>query len=513
MPVSTQVEDNEKDVYDSVGVVEVDPTAEIPKDKLDQAERDKALALLNNVHVEFDPESDAAKRVLRKIDTHILPLLVLTQFLQNLDKASMSYAAVLGLRTDLKLTANEYSWLGSIVYFGFLIFEVPTHFILQRVPIAKYISILVILWGATVVCSAATTNFGGMAACRFLLGVFEATTQTVIVLVTGSWYRPSEQIARIAVWYSMAGAGQIFGGLLSYGMYHAPRFGWEGIFVVCGGVTIVHGVVLFLRLAASPTTAKFLSEEEKVIALERLRSARTGTESWGFSKVQAREALLDVRTYLIFILLFCTGLPNGGVNAFAPTLIAGFGFTVEQTTLLAMAPGGSQLLSIALAVFMGKTRLGRAWSSAFFLLVGMMGVILMLKLEESNRVGRYIGLLLFYWYAAAPYFILNFLASSVSGMTKKIIFNLSYSLGYCIGNIVGPQTYRAQDAPNYYPAKYTMLGVLPVAALMMICFWAEHYRLNRRNAKLQAEGNIETIANSEFLDLTDKQQHLFRYPY
>lgn len=79
------------------------------------ASRDKALQLLAQKHVSFDPNSEETKRVRRKIDRHIMPLIFTVYLLQLLDKNSLSFAAIMGIKNSAHLTASQYSWLGSIV--------------------------------------------------------------------------------------------------------------------------------------------------------------------------------------------------------------------------------------------------------------------------------------------------------------------------------------------------------------------------------------------------------------
>lgn len=76
---------------------------------------DKALNLLTGHHIDFDPNSAEAKRLLRKIDWRIMPMVFSVYLLQLMDKNSLSFAAVMGIRTDTNLTPPQYSWLGSIV--------------------------------------------------------------------------------------------------------------------------------------------------------------------------------------------------------------------------------------------------------------------------------------------------------------------------------------------------------------------------------------------------------------
>jgi ACS family allantoate permease-like MFS transporter len=80
-----------------------------------QAAKDKALALLSTHHVAFDSNSAEAKRVLRKIDMRIMPMVFTIYLLQLMDKNSLSFAAVMGIKADTHLTPSQYSWLGSIV--------------------------------------------------------------------------------------------------------------------------------------------------------------------------------------------------------------------------------------------------------------------------------------------------------------------------------------------------------------------------------------------------------------
>lgn len=86
---------------------------------------------------EIDPQE--AKRVLRKIDRHLLPLLMMTYMLQFLDKSSINFASVYGLRDGTKLNGQDYSWLGSIFYFGYLFSQYPAGYLLQRLPMGKFI--------------------------------------------------------------------------------------------------------------------------------------------------------------------------------------------------------------------------------------------------------------------------------------------------------------------------------------------------------------------------------------
>jgi MFS family permease len=114
----------------------------------------------------------------------------------------MAYAAVYGLKTDTNLQGQEYSWLGSIFYFGYLGMEFPALWFLTKIPIGKYVGVMLFCWGACLCGMAGCNNFAGLAAVRFLLGVFEAGILPCFMVLTSVWYSRNEQPIRTALWYN-----------------------------------------------------------------------------------------------------------------------------------------------------------------------------------------------------------------------------------------------------------------------------------------------------------------------
>lgn len=87
------------------------------------------------------------KRVLRKTDLYLMPLFCFLYACQFMDKNSTSYASVMGLRTDLNMVGDQYSWCGTAFYLGYLVFEFPVSTLLQRFPVSKTVSFFIVLWG------------------------------------------------------------------------------------------------------------------------------------------------------------------------------------------------------------------------------------------------------------------------------------------------------------------------------------------------------------------------------
>lgn len=100
------------------------------------ADGDTAMTLFDDpdeLHEEIDPVE--ARKLLWKIDFMILPYLAVCYAFFYIDKTTLSYAAIFGIRDDLNLHGTQYNWLSSIFYFGFLAWAFPTNFLMQRLPI------------------------------------------------------------------------------------------------------------------------------------------------------------------------------------------------------------------------------------------------------------------------------------------------------------------------------------------------------------------------------------------
>ncbi|KAG9636468.1 putative MFS allantoate transporter, partial [Aureobasidium melanogenum] len=86
--------------------------------------------------IELDEATN--KRLLRKIDWNLMPVMCIVYGLNYLDKTTLSYASVMGIKKDTHLEGLDYQWLSSMFYFGYLAWEYPTNRLLQRLPLGKY---------------------------------------------------------------------------------------------------------------------------------------------------------------------------------------------------------------------------------------------------------------------------------------------------------------------------------------------------------------------------------------
>ena len=287
--------------------IEAPETTSVPRNHESDTKWDKAAKLLEESghSTELTPENNS--KILRKIDLHILPIILAIYFLQSLDKTTLAYGSVFGLIDKTHLHGLEYSWLGSVVYLAQLVCQPLVAFLLVKVPLGKFLAVSIVCWGTVLSAMTAAGNFPSLLVCRMLLGAFESGLAPAFIALTQMWYRRREQPLRLGAWYAMNGITNIFGSLLSWGLGHigsdklAP---YQIIFLFCGLITVCFsGVVLFF-LPDSPLTAKFLDGDEKLLAVERLRANQQGIDNSVWKWDHVKEAVLELKTWMwLFMLL------------------------------------------------------------------------------------------------------------------------------------------------------------------------------------------------------------------
>lgn len=197
---------------------------------------------------------------------------------------------------------------------------------MNYVPLGRFVIVTSIGWAIVLFCTAAATNFPGMMAVRFFLGMSEAGISPAYVLITGTWYRKNEIPLRITLWYCGNGFAIILQSFIAYGIGHIDNTGipvWRWFFIIFGVVGIGWSIVLYLWMPDSPVTARFLSERERLIAVERLRENRTGVSNPGFNKDELKEALLDIKVWYGFFYSIACVVPTTAVANFGGLIIKG----------------------------------------------------------------------------------------------------------------------------------------------------------------------------------------------
>ncbi|CAE6505530.1 unnamed protein product [Rhizoctonia solani] len=511
-------------------------------------DKDAAAVFLADLNVqgelsEIDPEAE--RRLLRKIDLLLMPLLTMSYGLQYYDKAIFSSASVFGLLQDMDLivtsgnppvsSTTRFSTATAAFYWGFLAASYPMSHLLQKFPVGKTLSLMVILWGVVVMLTVVVTSYPGIVVQRVFLGVIESAVSPGFVIISSMWYKRSEQPIRIGIWYSATGLFSIFSGAVNYGIgksaQNARLETWKYMYIFAGSWTIVWGILLLFLLPDNPMSARLFSLEERQLAVRRLRDNMTGVESKKFKRSQFIEAITDIKIWIFMLMGAALYVTNGGVTAFGAQIVKSFGYSSLKTILM-LTPGGA---TTAVSIYITGWIAAR-WKSSRTLLIPitcmpvMVGAIMIWKYDWSHRGPLLVGYYLLAIFGAPYVLLLSLSTANVAGHTKKTFSAAAIFIGYNVGNIVAPYLIDTTTRAEHYPKAWiSIIVVMVFSSLASLVLRAMYVAENRKRDNVARQRATRSEYDDEkhgdddqrmdnreaegaaWGDLTDKQNPYFRY--
>ncbi|KAL5312818.1 hypothetical protein ACEPPN_019244 [Leptodophora sp. 'Broadleaf-Isolate-01'] len=433
------------------------------------------------------------KRVRWKIDFIILPIFLITQALQFMDKTALNYANLFGYKQALNLKGQEFNYLSAMVYAGYFFGQYPCGWLIGRFPAQKVIGISCLLWGGTVLIMTRCRTYQSALAVRFFMGVFEA-----------------------AVTPSSLGWGGIIGSYISMGVSKLPEDlipeRWELIFFILGGATCLWAFVIYFVLPDAPSNARFLSERERIIAVKRVAGNETGIKNKEFVVKQAIGAFFDPKALLIFISVFAAAIPNGVVNSFSTIIIRDLGFSTTKTPELKSVGDAVQIIALliggTITLNVPNSRLLTATAANIICTVC---AALMAYLPRSNTWGR----LVCFWMVNAQSVgftvSLTTVSSNMAGYTHRSMASAMIFTAYCWGNFAGPFVVKPSEAPDYPTATAGLLAGYSIKFGCHLALLAYMFFTNRYRDRKHGPANKESSNEAGMQDKTEFENKDFRY--
>ncbi|KAJ5209320.1 hypothetical protein N7449_003699 [Penicillium cf. viridicatum] len=275
--------------------------------------------------VEFDKAAESRLRL--KIDLYIVPTVAIMYLFCFIDRANVGNAKLAGFDKDLSLVGYDYNAVLSIFFIAYIIFEIPSNLMCKWIGPGWWLPGITLGFGICSVATAFVNDMSSASGIRFLLGVFEAGLLPGIAYYLSRWYRRSELAFRLSLYLVMAPLAGAFGGLLASGILMLDHFGslrsWRMIFAIEGIVTIGIGLIAFFTLTDRPETARWLSQEEKELAIARVKSERVGVTEV-LDKLDVAKTLRGIFspvTLITGIIFMLNNITVQGLSLFAPTIV------------------------------------------------------------------------------------------------------------------------------------------------------------------------------------------------
>ncbi|KAL2106942.1 hypothetical protein VUR80DRAFT_5922 [Thermomyces stellatus] len=470
------------------------------------------------------PES-RKKAVVRKIDIRLVPLLTFLYLFSFIDRANIGNAKIEGLEDDLKITPQQYNIALSVFFIPYIVFEVPSNYILTKFKKpSTYIGGIIVAWGTVMTLMGIVQNFGGLVAARFMLGVTEAGFFPGAVYIISQWYLPNEIQTRIAIFYSASALAGAISGLLAFAIARMDGVGglngWRWIFLLEGIATVLAGLLCFFFLIDSPETSAWLEDDEvRFLRLRRLaqvgmvqkkKTAGKKTVEWKI----LRSVLTDWQIYFQALIYISSTVPNYGMKFTMPQIIKNMGYKSSNAQLLTIPPYCAGAISAFLSAMFADRF---TWRMPFIVgplsvLVTALAILFSFSSDVKGHVAAmYVGVVLAQigTYPLLPG-ISSWIGNNLAPSWKRSI-GLAWLLAAGnIGSLIGTNIFLDREGPRYPTGYGTSLGIIclamVVACVLEFCFWT----MNKAKSRIP-ESEVREKYTQEQLDGMGEKSPLFQY--
>jgi len=398
------------------------------------------VATSNLIPTPSTVEQDSGAAVISKITLRLVPFLFVLYIVAYLDRINVGFAK-LEMLQQLGLSEAVYGFGAGIFFAGYFFFQLPSNLVLARVGARRWVTLLMVVWGAISCSMIFVKTAHEFYLLRFMLGAAEAGFFPGVILYLKSWF-PTTARARTIAWFMTAGplsgvvGGPISGAILQW---HISGYlkAWQWLFLMEGGPAILLGLVVFVVLADSPQHARWLGEKERNWLLGLLEDER---RSMVVQNSTMQAAFARPIIWLMVVMYFGVNTCAYGVSLWLPSFIRNLsGMSDFKLGLLSAVPYVATAITMVLVGFHSDRTGERRWHIALSAFCGMGG--LLLSAFSHSLVPTIIGLslgLMAVFSMCGPIWALNTGLSGTAAAAGIAIVNSVGNLGGFFGpSIIG----------------------------------------------------------------------------
>ncbi|KAH6895908.1 major facilitator superfamily domain-containing protein [Thelonectria olida] len=450
------------------------------------------------------------RELLRRIDRRMMPLMMFLYVLNYLDRNNIATARLGSFEEDIGLVGTQYNTIISIFFVGYILTQVPTNMILNKMRPSIFLPSIMIAWGTVSACTGAVQNYKGMIVLRFLLGFVEAPFFPGALFLFSSWYTKHELAIRISILYAAGQMAGAFGGLLGSAIMggmdgKAGLPSWRWLFVIEGAATIPVAFLTYFVVPDYPATTAWLTPEQRKIAV--LRMAEDASQEDDRANVSAADgakmAFLDPALYMIWIMQLGLNTAAAFTNFF-PTIVQTLGYGQRDTLLLSAPPYVfAAIVGITNSWHSDRTRerwLHVVWPQIFC------SIGFIISATTLHTAARYISTFMMMCVYASFGCILSWVSTSLPRpSTKRAISYAVVNAGSNFASIYASYFYPKSQGPQYWQANvanvaFSALCILMATLLRFYLSWRNRKLEKARDQDIHNEGvevGTRTLALSE----------------
>ncbi|KAF7509152.1 hypothetical protein GJ744_008379 [Endocarpon pusillum] len=425
------------------------------------------------------------RKLLRKIDSRVLPALIVVYFLAFLDRVNIGNALIYKLPQDLNLQGLQTNIALCVFFVGYIVCEIPANILMKKTKPHIFLSASMFCFGLLTILQGFVHNFGGLVTTRLLLGVAEAGVYPGSFYIISMWYKRSEAQRRCSLFLTAVSISAAFGGLLAsaIGKMDGVRgySAWRWIFILEGLLTCVVSFGAFFTVTDFPECATFLNESERAYVIERL-AADQGSSGHEvritFSAVI--DTFKDWKMIPAGLMYFGVTTSGYALAYFIPSIVSTYHYSPIRSQLFSVPPWAATMVYALLIAYLSDKFRNRSAFILIGLCLAVTGNVVLLTVHDYQKV-QYAGLILYAMgiFSTVPIIICWFTMNLRGHKNRAVGAAWQIAVGN-IGCIVAIFSFPSRDAPRYVRGYSLGLGCMGLTVLMGTAYFVGCLRENRR---------------------------------
>ncbi|GBB97569.1 hypothetical protein RclHR1_03000012 [Rhizophagus clarus] len=428
------------------------------------------------------------RKLLRKIDLRLLPIIFASFFVACLDRSNIGNARLAGIEKDLNLNDQQFQIVLAMFFVGEVAMKIPSNLLLHKFTPSVWIPFIMLLWSITTCCMATVKNFEELCFTRLFLGLTEAGMLPGVMYLLSMWYSSEDLATRITIFYCGGALAGAFGGFISFiitgnmnGTFGIE--GWRWLLLVEGICSLIISIIAYFLLPDFPSRAKFLTTQERNLILNRLEIPNEpykedNRSSEEYSKDGILLAFSDWKTYYMMIMKTFSGIVLNSIALHLPTIVNSMIDNTLQSQILTVPPYIFACgFSLLMALHSDKTK-ERPIHLSIAAIISSIGFIILGT--SHNIIVSYLATVLCtsgLW-SLSPILLTWVTDIFAFPQEKRLVAQAMVLTLSNLSGIISSNLYPKSDGPTYFFGNIfnaSLLGLVILLAIIM------RYILNRTN--------------------------------
>ncbi|KAF1951395.1 MFS general substrate transporter [Byssothecium circinans] len=439
---------------------------------------------------ECTDDKAAERRLVRKLDIRIIPILWILYLVNFLDRANIGNAKIAGMEKDLHLTGQRFNIAAWVFNLGYLVAGVPLTIVFKRYG-PKSLCVMMVAWGITVVGCGLAKTWGQLVVTRLLEGMAESAFISGCAYLIGAYYTTDEYLSRYVFFFTAGIIAGAINGFVSALLAKMDGVGgyaaWRWIFIMEGILTIVIATLAYPLIVPFPEHATFLPAAQKSLLLSRTKHSGHDPNDT-MTPAKALSCLSNWRIWAGVLMYLGVTESANSISNFQPTILRGLGYTSTQAQIHTV-PVYVTGATVSIIICVLSERLKKRYP--FYILgcaILATGLAVLVAYPRDPKT-RYLGMFFMAagCYSAMPIAIIWTTLNTGQGYERAFTLGMILNFGTA-GAFISSNVFLLRETPKFRTGFSTGLGLAFVAVTAATCIFVASWWENRKRDERTRNG-------------------------